>query len=109
MSTSANEGVAAPQSSIKSDQLVGSVISLITNAQVRYEGTLIDLDKVQRSMHLQNVKSFGSEGRRNGVGEIPAHENEIGSVIFKVDHIKDFQIIKRPDVKVEKQDENVAE
>lgn len=47
-------------------------------------------------MHLQNVKSFGSEGRRGGNGEIPAHENEIASVIFKVDLIKDFKILNRP-------------
>lgn len=45
-------------------------------------------------MKLENVKSHGSEGRREGKGEVPAKEERIGSVIFRVDHIRDFQIIK---------------
>jgi len=47
-------------------------------------------------MHLKSVKSFGSEGRRDGSGEIPGSDNIQPTVIFKVDHIKDFKIIKRP-------------
>ena len=50
-------------------------------------------------MNLQNVRSFGTEGRRDGKNEIQAHENTIPSVVFKVDHVKDFQIIKRPEGK----------
>ena len=76
--------------------MTGSLISLITNAQVRYEGTLIEINRTDRSMNLQNVRSFGTEGRRDGKNEIEAHENTIPSVVFKVDHVKDFQIIKRP-------------
>lgn len=48
-------------------------------------------------MNLENVRSFGTEGRRDGKNEIQAHENTIPSVVFKVDHVKDFQIIKRPE------------
>ena len=86
---------------MQSDKLVGSIISLITNAGVRYEGTLVKVDGTERSMNLKDVKSYGTEGRRNGVNEIPAHENIIPSVVFKVDHIKDFQIVKRPEEKEE--------
>ena len=82
---------------MQTDNLTGSLISLITNAQVRYEGTLIEINRVERSMNLQNVRSFGTEGRRDGKNEISAHENTIPSVIFKVDHVKDFSIIKRPE------------
>jgi len=77
-------------SAVQPDKLVGSCISLITNALVRYEGTLVTLDKVERSMNLKDVKSFGTEGRREGKNEIPPHENVIPSVVFKVGHIKDF-------------------
>ena len=49
---------------MQTDQVTGSIISLITNAQVRYEGTLISIDRKERSMHLKDVRSFGSEGRR---------------------------------------------
>ena len=47
-------------------------------------------------MTLLNVKSFGSEGRKGG-NEIPPSESDIPQVIFKVDHIKDFKIITKPD------------
>ena len=46
------------------------MISLITNAQVRYEGILIEINRAERSMNLQNVRSFGTEGRRDGKNEI---------------------------------------
>ena len=86
-----------PSKSEQTDSLTGSLISLITNAQVRYEGTLIEINRTERSMNLQNVRSFGTEGRRDGKNEIQPHENTIPSVVFKVDHVKDFQIIKRPE------------
>lgn len=79
---------------MQSDKLVGSTISLVTNAQVRYEGVLVSIDRKERSMKLENVKSHGSEGRREGKGEVPAKNDLIGSVIFRVDHIRDFQIVK---------------
>ena len=70
---------------MQSGNILGSKISLITNALVRYEGVLSEVDPVKKSMTLINVKSFGTEGRRNGVNEIPVLENEIPGVQFKVD------------------------
>ena len=72
---------------------MGSKISLLTNAQVRYEGILSEVDPLKKSMTLINVKSFGTEGRRNNINEIPVIDNEISQVQFKVDQIKDFKII----------------
>ena len=54
-------------------------------------------------MNLENVRSFGTEGRRDGKNEIQALENTIPSVVFKVDHVKDFQIIKRPEEATEQE------
>lgn len=70
----------------------------MTNAQVRYEGVLSEVDAIKKSMTLINVKSYGTEGRRNGVNEIPVIESEIPQVQFKVDQIKDFNIISKPDL-----------
>lgn len=39
---------------------------------------------------------MGSEGRRGGTNEIQGTDNVIEEVIFKVDHIKDFKIIEKP-------------
>lgn len=93
----------------QTDKLTGSLITLITNAQVRYEGTLIEINRTDRSMNLQNVRSFGTEGRRDGKNEIAAHENTIPSVVFKVDHVKDFQIIKRPEAPAKPKQNDIEE
>jgi len=49
----------------------------VTNALVRYEGILSEVDPIKKSMTLINVRSFGTEGRRNGVNEINMIDNEI--------------------------------
>lgn len=84
-------------------QLVGSVVNLITNAQVRYEGTLKGIDRVSRTMHLTNVISFGSENRKVP-DMIPRSDNVRSDVVFKVELIKDFEIIKRPQAEVKSED-----
>jgi len=92
---SSSEQASAPSQ----QQLIGSLIQVITKAQVRYEGVLteIEADQSQKAMTLSNVKSFGTEGRRNGVNEVQAQENEIQIVKFKVDQIIDFKILKKPE------------
>lgn len=57
---------------------------------------LSEVDPINKAMTLINVKSYGSEGRRNGVNEIPPADTEISEARFKVDHIKDFKIIDKP-------------
>jgi protein LSM14 len=64
--------------------------------QIRYEGILSAVDPVNKSMTLVGVRSFGSEGRRNGQNEIPPNENDISEVTFKIEHIKDFRIVEKP-------------
>lgn len=53
-------------------------------------------------MSLKDVKNMGTEGRRNGVNELPASENILGMVKFRVDLVKTFKIIEKP--QEEKQD-----
>jgi len=31
----------------------------------------VEIDRAERSINLKNVRSFGTEGRRGGVGEVP--------------------------------------
>lgn len=52
----------------------------MTTVQVRYEGILSGVDPVNKAMTLVGVRSFGTEGRRNGVNEIAVGENEIAEV-----------------------------
>jgi len=51
---------------------------------------------VAKTMRLKNVKNCGTEGRRQGTNEIQASEMEIHEVLFKIEHIKDFKILERP-------------
>ena len=81
---------------MESQKIIGSKMSIITTAQIRYEGIITELDPVNKSMRLIRVKGFGSEGRRGGVNEVQAPDNEIEEVTFKVDHLKDFKILEKP-------------
>lgn len=46
-------------------------------------------------MHLKEVRSYGSEGRKivKGEKEVPARDDIIGSVIFKIELVRDMLII----------------
>ena len=77
--------------------MLGSKLSIIWTMQARYEGILTEVDTVEKTMLLKNVKNCGTEGRRGGGNnEIQASEQEIGEVKFKLEHIKDFKIIEKP-------------
>ena len=84
-------------------QIIGSYISLITKAESRYEGILTEVDKVKKTMSLKNVKGFGTEGRRNGVNEIPPNDSVLGTVKFRVDLVKTFEIIDKPTEETEEE------
>jgi small nuclear ribonucleoprotein (snRNP)-like protein len=74
---------------------LGSYLSLITKAESRYEGTLVEVDRIKKTMSLKDVKNMGTEGRRNGVNELPQSEGLLGMVKFRVDLIRTFEIIKK--------------
>ena len=79
-----------------SSKIIGSYLSLITKAESRYEGTLVEVDKKKKTMSLKNVKNMGTEGRRNGVNELPPGDSILGTVKFRVDLVKTFEIIDKP-------------
>ena len=40
----------------QTDAYAGKRVSVLTKAQSRYEGTVIKIDKVERALHLSNVR-----------------------------------------------------
>lgn len=74
-------------------------ISIITNSDIRYEGSLFQINEQKQEVVLNNVKSFGTEGRRPG-NEIPAPNLVYEYIVFKGCEIKDIVMV---DEKVEEE------
>jgi hypothetical protein len=47
-------------------------------------------------MQLQDVRQFGTEGRLNGQGEIPAKDDIIKMAAFKIELVQNFGLIAQP-------------
>ncbi|KAI9490727.1 Scd6-like Sm domain-containing protein [Zychaea mexicana] len=76
---------------------IGSKISLTSNSDIRYEGTLHSLNTEESTVALEQVRSFGTEGRRgNPEEEIPPSENVFEFVVFRGSDIKDLKIFEPP-------------
>ena len=70
---------------------IGSKISLISNAEIRYEGTLYTINTEESTIALQNVKSFGTEGRKKP--EVPKSNEMSKFIIFRGKDIKDLTVL----------------
>jgi len=76
-------------------------ISIITKANLRYEGILYNINAEDQQITLTQVKSFGTEGRRlgNEIGPSPeTHEY----IIFKGTDIKDLKVLETAPVQEKK-------
>ena len=70
---------------------VGSKISLISQSEIRYEGTLHEIDKEQQTVSLVNVRSFGTEGRRSDLF-IKPKPTPFKLIVFRGQDIKDLNV-----------------
>eukprot|EP00567_Pseudictyota_dubia_P015307 CAMPEP_0197442860 /NCGR_PEP_ID=MMETSP1175-20131217/8774_1 /TAXON_ID=1003142 /ORGANISM="Triceratium dubium, Strain CCMP147" /LENGTH=107 /DNA_ID=CAMNT_0042973413 /DNA_START=45 /DNA_END=364 /DNA_ORIENTATION=- len=61
--------------------LLGSRISLISKKNIRYEGTLYSINEADATVALENVRSYGTEGREKLVPpRKPSPDPETGEV-----------------------------
>lgn len=85
-------------SSQQKKDYIGCLMSLVSKQEIRYTGTLIAINSRDQTLVLQNVKSFGSEGRRGGGNdEVPASAQVYDKVSFRAAELKDFYVIKGPE------------
>jgi len=72
---------------------IGSKISLISTSEVRYEGTLYQIDTKESTISLKNVRHMGTEDRKTD-NKIEASSALYTSIIFRGENIKNLRLVE---------------
>jgi len=76
-------------------EFIGSRISLISKSDIKYIGTLHEINSENHTVALENVKSYGTEGRRPG-NEVAGSEFLYEYIVFRGSDVKDLNIVSSP-------------
>jgi len=80
-----------------SNPLIGNRISLISKKNIRYEGVLYSINESDATVALQDVKSYGTEGREllDTTGQtnfVPPQDTVHAYLLFRGQDIKDLHV-----------------
>lgn len=84
-------------------EFLGSRISLISKSDIRYVGTLHEINSDESTVSLENVRSFGTEGRKGRPEEEIAPSDQVYEyIVFRGSDVKDLRIEEHPSIKENK-------
>ncbi|KAI1811009.1 Scd6-like Sm domain-containing protein [Poronia punctata] len=85
-------------------EFLGARISLISKSDIRYSGVLHEINSEESTVSLENVKSYGTEGRRgNPAEEVAASDQMYEYIVFRGSDVKDLRIEQTPTAPKENQ------
>jgi protein LSM14 len=73
-----------------------SRISLISNSDIRYVGTLVEINSENATVALENVMSYGTEDRRTGEDAYGPSTSLYDYILFRGSDVKDLRIEEAP-------------
>ena len=78
-------------------EFIGSRIALISKSDIKYLGTLHEINSDTHTVALENVSSYGTEGRKgNPAEEIPGSDQIYEYIVFRGSDVKELNIVAPP-------------